>query len=106
MARLLDALAVVDDILDTRNTPLDSSGDQRTSENESDLVNALERVRDFGPAWDASAIESAYATLRTALDATGDVTQGTVERIKETVLPALAIFTKRHASGAPSFGMC
>ena len=90
MGRLLDALAVVDDILDARTTALDSSGDQRTSGNESDLVSALERVRDLGPAWNAAAIESTYAALRGALDATGDVTQGTIERIEETVLPALA----------------
>ena len=50
----------------------------------------IDRVDDLGPAWDASAVESAYAALRAALDATGDVTQGTVERIEETVLPALA----------------
>ena len=48
MAQLLDALAVVDDILDARNTGLDSSGDQRTSGDESDLVDAFERVRNFG----------------------------------------------------------
>ena len=90
MAWLLDTLAVADDILDTRNTALDSPGDQRTSGNESDLVDALERVRNLGPAWNASAIGCAYAALRAALDATGDVIQGTVERIEETVLPALA----------------
>ena len=49
MARLVDAIAVVDDILDARTTALDSSGDPRTSKNESDLVSALERVRDLGP---------------------------------------------------------
>ena len=50
MARLLDALTVVDDILDARNTALDSASDQGRCENESNLVSALERVRDLGPA--------------------------------------------------------
>ena len=44
MARLLDALAVVDDILDARNTALGSSGDQRTNGDESDLVDAVSSV--------------------------------------------------------------
>lgn len=49
MARLHDALAVVNDIFDARNATLASSGGLRTSESESDLVDALERVRDLGP---------------------------------------------------------
>ena len=43
MVRLLDALAVVDDILDARNTTLDCLGDQRTNENETDLVSDCRR---------------------------------------------------------------
>src|SRR5699024_3960976 len=85
-----DALNVVEDILDARSTGVDSPPDQRASGSESALVDALERVRDLGPEWNASEIESACATLRSALDTTDGLTQTMVERIEETILPALA----------------
>jgi hypothetical protein len=92
MARVLDALAVVDDVLDASTAGIDTRTDQQVSgnENERSLVDALERVRGLGPEWTASEIETACAALQSSLDGTENVTQRTVKRIEETVLPALA----------------
>ncbi|GAA0473714.1 hypothetical protein MUK72_19880 (plasmid) [Halococcus dombrowskii] len=86
MQRVLDALAVVDDILEANpSLGTDSSGGDETG-----LGHALRRVRDLGPEWDAASIEGACAGLRAALDSAADVSRQTIEQIKDTVLPPLA----------------
>jgi hypothetical protein len=87
MARLLDALAVVDDILNASASVTDD--DHGTDEGESSLVSALKRVRGLGPEWHVEEIDAACGRLRSAVDAAERVSRGTVERIEEVVLPAL-----------------
>ena len=62
MERLLDALAVVDDILEA-NSSVTADGNG-PSEGDSSLFSALERVQDLGPGWNVEVIEDASTGLR------------------------------------------
>jgi len=85
MGRVLDALAVVDDILEANSSiPADGYGPDK---DESHLRSALRCVQELGPEWNAEAIETACAELRSALDDGEDGSRQAVERIKDAVLP-------------------
>jgi hypothetical protein len=88
MERVLDALTVVDDILETNSSI--TADDHGSDADESSLSSALGRVQDLGPEWDGEAIEAACAELRSALDDAEDVSRQAAERIEDAVLPPLA----------------
>jgi len=88
MERVLDALAVVDDILETSSSV--TADDHGSGVDDTGLVSALRRVQDLGPEWDVEAIEAACAELRSALDDAEDVSRQAIERIEDAVLPPLA----------------
>jgi hypothetical protein len=88
MQRVLDALAVVDDILET--SPSITDGNHGSDETDASLSSALRRVQNLGPEWDIEEIEAAYAGLRSALNDAKDVSRQAVERIEDAVLPPLA----------------
>jgi len=98
MGRVLDALAVVDDILEANSSiPADGYGPDK---DESHLRSALRCVQELGPEWNAEAIETACAELRSALDDGEDGSRQAVERIKDAVLPPLATAAVELDNGA------
>ena len=98
MKRVLDALAVVDDILEAN--PSVTADDHRADADESSLRSALRRVKNLGPEWDAEAIEDAYVELRSVLDDAEDVSRQAAERIEDAVLPPLATVAVELDDGA------
>jgi hypothetical protein len=88
MERVLDALAVVDDILETSSSI--TADDQGSDADESSLSSALRCVQDLGGEWNGEEIEATCVELRSALDDAEDVSRQAVERIEDAVLPPLA----------------
>jgi hypothetical protein len=88
MERVLDALAVVDDILET--SPSITADNHGADYDESSLSSALRRMQNLGPEWNVEEIEAACAGLRSALDDAENVSRQTVGRIEDAVLPPLA----------------
>jgi len=88
MERVLDALAVVDDILEASSSI--TADDHGADADDNSLTSALGRVQDLGPEWDTKAIEAACTELRSTLDDAQGVSRQVVERIEDAVLPPLA----------------
>ena len=98
MERVLDALAVVDDILEANS--FIAADDHGTDADDNSLRNALGRVQDLGPEWNNKAIEAACAELCSALDDAEDGSRQAVERIEDAVLPPLATAAVELNDGA------
>jgi hypothetical protein len=95
---VLDALAVVDDILEANS--FIAADDHGTDADDNSLRNALGRVQDLGPEWNNKAIEAACAELCSALDDAEDGSRQAVERIEDAVLPPLATAAVELNDGA------